>query len=274
MNMRRVTSLTALLSFVLLMLTSIILYIVPAGRVAYWSNWKLWGLSKDQWGEVHINLGFLLLITMILHVYYNWQPMVSYMKNKSRQFRLFTMDFNISLVVTLIVFFGTLAGIPPMSSVIQLGADISEKGNLFYGEPPYGHAELSPLSDFVYKVKVDIDESIEKLKQAGIDVPDANEAIGDLAQRNNISPQRIYEIIKPAINDSSAVMPEEAPGGTGQRKLATICDLYQLDINKVISRLEQEGVTATADQTIKEIAMASGKDPHGVYALIYKISRQ
>ncbi|MEE4254233.1 MAG: DUF4405 domain-containing protein, partial [Desulfuromusa sp.] len=160
MNMRKITSLTALISFVLLMVTSIILYIVPAGRVAYWSDYRLWSLSKEDWGAVHINLGVLLLISILLHVYYNWTPMISYMKNKSKQLRIFTPDFNVSLIVTLVVFFGTLAGIPPMSSVINFGAAISEKANLYYGEPPYGHAELSPLADFADKVKVDLAESM------------------------------------------------------------------------------------------------------------------
>ncbi len=273
MNMRKVTSLTALLSFVLLMVTSIILYIVPAGRVAYWSSWKLWGLSKEQWGEVHINLGVLLLLAIILHTYYNWQPMISYLKNKTRQFRLFTVDFNISLVVTLVVFFGTLAGIPPMSTVIRLGANISEEANLFYGEPPYGHAELSPLADFAYKVKVDLNESLDKLKNAGIEVVDNNEAIGKLAERNGVSPQRIYEIIKPLNSAEAGIMPVEAPGGTGQRKLSVICDMYKLDIEKIIIELGQQGVVARADQTLKEISVASGKDPHGIYAMIYQISQ-
>lgn len=272
MNMRKVTSLTALISFALLILTSIILYIVPAGRVAYWANWTLWGLSKEQWGEVHINLGFLMLIAMILHVYYNWQPMISYLKNKKRQFRLFTIDFNISLIVTLVVFFGTLAGIPPMSTVIHLGAEISEKANLFYGEPPYGHAELSPLADFAYKVKADLEESLEKLKSAGIDVADTNEAVGKLAERNGVSPQKIYEIIRPESAQSGAVMPEEAPGGTGQRKLTVLCDMYKLDVNKVIGGLAAQGISATAEQTIKEIAVVAGKDPHGIYGLIYQLS--
>ena len=46
MNIRRITSLTALLTFILLILTAVILYIVPQGRIAYWANWQLWGLSK------------------------------------------------------------------------------------------------------------------------------------------------------------------------------------------------------------------------------------
>ena len=270
--MRKVTSLTALLSFVLLMLSSIILYIVPAGRVAYWSNWQLWGLTKEQWGAVHINLGFLLFLAILLHAYYNWQVMMSYMKNKARQFHVFTVDFNISVVITLVVLFGTLAGIPPMSTVIELGAHISERANLAYGEPPYGHAELSPLADFAYKIKVDLDASIAKLKSAGTQVIDSNEPVGKLAERSGVSPQRIYEIIKPPSAQSATVMPEEAPGGTGQRKLTLLCEMYKLDVQKVVAGLAAQGISATPDQTIKEIAAAAGQDPHGVYALIYQLS--
>ncbi|MGD8661539.1 MAG: DUF4405 domain-containing protein [Desulfobacterales bacterium] len=41
MNIRRITSLTALLSFVLLTITVVVLYIVPQGRVAYRADWHL-----------------------------------------------------------------------------------------------------------------------------------------------------------------------------------------------------------------------------------------
>src|SRR6056297_2992323 len=99
MHMRRITSLTALISFVLLILTSLVLYIVPSGRVAYWAGWKLWGLSKEDWGAVHINLGLLLLLSMILHIYYNWTPLTSYMKDKAKQVRVFTLEFNLSLMI-------------------------------------------------------------------------------------------------------------------------------------------------------------------------------
>ena len=63
MTMRKITSLTASLSFVLMVATSVILYIVPQGRVAYWADWRLWGLTKTQWGEIHINVGLLFLLS-------------------------------------------------------------------------------------------------------------------------------------------------------------------------------------------------------------------
>ncbi len=274
MNMRKITSLTALISFVLLMVTSIILYIVPSGRVAYWAGYRLWSLSKEDWSSVHINLGFLLLISILLHVYYNWKAMISYLKNRSKQLRIFTPDFNVSLVVTLIVFFGTLAGIPPMSSIINLGDAITDKANLVYGEPPYGHAELSPLVDFAYKVKVDLDESLVKLKAAGIKVESSAQTMEAIAHANWISPQQIYAVMKPENKSSAAEMPEEAPGGTGNRTLAQICAMYQLNPDIIVQGLAEMNIVAEPDQAMKKIAAANGIDPHAVYAAIYALVRK
>ena len=68
MNMRKTTSLTALLSFILLMITIVVLYIVPQGRVAYWADWHLWEMGKEKWGNLHINFGLLFLLSVFLHV--------------------------------------------------------------------------------------------------------------------------------------------------------------------------------------------------------------
>ncbi|RLB96386.1 MAG: hypothetical protein DRH90_24660 [Deltaproteobacteria bacterium] len=51
MNMKKITSLTSLISFLVLLLNSVVLYIVPHGRVANWADWRLWGLSKTDWGN-------------------------------------------------------------------------------------------------------------------------------------------------------------------------------------------------------------------------------
>ena len=273
MNMRKITSLTALISFVLLMVTSIVLYIVPSGRIANWAGYQLWSLSKEDWGSVHINLGVLLLISILLHVYYNWKPMISYLKNRSKQLRVFTPDFNISLVVTLAVFVGTLAGIPPMSSIINFGAAITDKANLAYGDPPYGHAELSPLADFADKVKVDLDESLVKLKAAGIEVESAAQTMEEIAHINGISPQQIYVVMKPESQRVTNEMPEEALGGTGNRTLAQICEMYQLDPKAIVQGLEKQNIIAEPNQAMKEIAAANSIDPHGVYAAIYTLAK-
>lgn len=80
MTMRKITSLTATLAFILMVTTSIILYVVPQGRVAYWADWRMGGLSKAQWGDIHINVGLLFLLALGLHIYYNWKPLMANLK--------------------------------------------------------------------------------------------------------------------------------------------------------------------------------------------------
>jgi len=68
---RAFVSLLSLVSFILLGLTGIILYIQPHGRVAYWTKWSFLGLEKDQWGNIHIFSGLLFLMAGGFHFYYN-----------------------------------------------------------------------------------------------------------------------------------------------------------------------------------------------------------
>ena len=98
MKLRKITSLTMLVSFVFCILTSVVLYILPHGRVAYWADWSLWGLSKTEWDGLHINLGVLLLLAGLLHIYYNWKPITAYLKDKTRNLKVFTIEFNIAPV--------------------------------------------------------------------------------------------------------------------------------------------------------------------------------
>ena len=82
MKFQRFVSLTAMLSFMILTISSIILYIIPNRKVTSWTNWNFIGLDKQQWDNIHINLGILFLIMIIWHIYYNWKAMKNYLKKK------------------------------------------------------------------------------------------------------------------------------------------------------------------------------------------------
>ena len=172
MKMRKITSLTAGLSFLLMVLTSIVLYIVPQGRVAYWADWRLWGLSKSDWGNIHINMGFVFLVALFLHIYYNWKAITSYLKDKARRMKVFTPDFNVALIITVIVALGTYFMVPPFSWVITWSEQIKDGAAVKYGEPPYGHAELSSLKTFTQKLNLDLATSMDLLELAGYPAED------------------------------------------------------------------------------------------------------
>ncbi len=271
MNMRKITSLTMLISFVLELVTSVILYIVPQGRVAYWSDWRLWGLTKSQWGDLHINLGILFLLAAFLHLYYNWKPMIAYMKNKAKELKVFTGDFNIALVLSIIVCIGTFFNIPPMSTVLDFSESIKDAAAKQYGEPPYGHAELSSLKLFAGKTDLDLKAAKKLLIEAGIQGVDDQITLGELAKLNQTNPKALFAIMKPAqtTSDEEDTFPDSPPSGFGHKTLAEICTTYNLNIPTILRDLGKKNITARPEQTFKEIAADNDTDPHALFEVLH-----
>ena len=272
MNIRKTTSLTMLISFVFCILTSFILYIAPHGRVAYWSDWRLLNLSKTQWSELHLNLGILLLIAGFVHLYYNWKPITSYLKNKTRELKIFSVNFNIALLLSLLVGIGTYFQVPPLVTIINISSSIKDAAGIKYGEPPYGHAELSSLKMFTGKTNLDLGKSLELLEQGGIRVESESQTILDIATMNKVVPKGIYEIIKPATKDQKtenySAFPDSPPPGFGNKTLNEVCNEFSLNISVIAGFLSQKRIESNKAQTIKEIAAANNKEPMAIFEMI------
>ena len=277
MKIRKITSLTASLAFTLMVLTSIILYIVPKGRVAYWADWRLWGLTKSDWGNIHINLGLLFLLSLFLHIYYNWKPLLSYLKDKSKRFKVFTPEFIVAFMVTVAFILGTYFLVPPFSWVMALNDRIKDAGAEKYGEPPYGHAELSSLKTFSIKLNLNLEKSLELLRQAGYPVDNEDMSLEKIARRYSVTPQKIYETIKPATFTTdmrvkaNCPLPESPPPGTGNLTLADFCAQFNLSMKIVVRELKKQGIMAREESTLKKIAADNRSNPLEVYENIKAI---
>ncbi len=269
MKIRKITSLTALVSFILLILNSVVLYIVPSGRVAYWSDWRLWGLTKTQWGNQHIIVGVLFLIAIALHIYYNWKPIVSYLKNKARQFKLFTKDFNIALVISMICVVGAYVEVPPFNWVLDFSESIKNTAAQKYGEPPYGHAELSTLKTFSLRTGLDLAGSMRRLKNAGVRFENEKQTLLQIAKLNKMTPQQVYLAMKVEEKPGAVKsLPDSPPKGMGKRAIADICREYNLKLSAVLQAFADNGITATGDSTFKQIAEEHKISSGDVYQIL------
>ena len=277
MKIRKITSLTALISFVLMILTSVILFIVPQGRVAYWSDWRFLGLSKTDWGNVHINMGLLFLLALGVHLYYNWKPILSYLKNKRKQIKIFTAEFNIAFILTTFFVVGSYFLIPPFNWVMAFNDHLKDAAANKYGEPPYGHAELSSLKIFAKKVDLDLQQSLERLNLSGIQVTGTEQSLLTIAKRHHISPQDVYLKMKPVQTQqatASFTWPEMPPPGFGRKTLAEIGSQYNLSLPNLLHSLSGQGIEAVAEDSIKTIAQETGKDPIEIYEMVRAVALQ
>jgi len=269
MSIKKVTSLTALLSFAVMAFTSIILYIVPHGRVAYWADWHMFGLTKTEWGDIHITTGVLFIIAVGFHIWYNWKLILAYLSDKAKNLKIFTREFSIALILTAVFVAGTCFQAPPFVWILDINTYLKDSGAQKYGEPPYGHAELSSLKTFIGKMGFNSGECTERLKNAGVRIEDRSQSLAEIARLNNMSPQQVYLAMKPAEKSGKAkTMPDNPPPGMGKRSLADICQEYSLNIPAVLSGLVQNNIKATAEMTIREIAGQNNTSPVDIYEAI------
>lgn len=291
--MRKITSMIMVWTLVVLFVNSIVLYVVPEGRVSYWADWTFLGLTKGDWGAQHTTVGFLFLFAGLLHIYYNWKPIVNYMKNKAKEFKFFSVANSVALIITFAFVVGTYMNVPPMSTIMEISEGFKDAASEKYGEPPYGHAESSSLKMFTKREGLDLAKSLELLKTSGIEVKGEQDVLKDIAKRAGKSPQQIYMIIKPAgkgaksagNSDGSQAAGEEhaaqgggvddfingAKSGLGKKTIDDLSSTYGLNAEAIVAGLNAKGIKAAADQKLKDIAEANDNTPMGVYEAIVEI---
>jgi hypothetical protein len=262
--MRKITSLTLGFSFLIMSYTGIMLFLAPHGKIAHWGNWHLWGLSKTQYGDVHTTSMLVFMVLGILHVYYNWKIIVSYLKNKAKEVTFTKKEFLISILINVIFVLGTLFYIQPFKAFLDMESSIKDSWIKKYGEPPYGHAEETKLKAFCRKQNIDLEYAKEILTKNKI-VFTENQSLKKIAQNNNISPEKIYMLIK---KKSSAKSTEEITK-MGRKTLKDLSDMGKIDLDSAIKKLKEKGLDDTNENSkMKNIADDLDMKPREVFKII------
>jgi hypothetical protein len=282
---RAFTSLCSLVSFILLLLTAIILYIEPHGRVAYWIKWNFLGLEKDQWGNIHIFSGLLFLVAGGFHLYYNWKPLMRYLSGKIETGLRYKRELTISSLILLWIIVSGIWSLPPLVYVADLGEAIKSSWVTAPElEPPFGHAELVSLKTFCKKQGIPLDRAVAALREAGFKVDNPAKTLGNIADSKGTSGMGVYEAIKKlepkpkTMKPGSAWTPEmieEAFAGTGvgRKSIGQIIGDHGLDDKTVYQRLKENGIEARDDDKIKKLAEKYDSTPIKIltYILVDKI---
>ncbi len=268
--MKKITSLSLGFSFLIMSITGVMLYIVPQGKIAYWADWHLFGLTKGQYGEVHTTSMVTFLGFGILHIYYNWKPIVSYMKDKSKKVSFTKKEFLIALGINLLFVVGTLFMVQPFKAFLDLQENIKDGWAKEYGEPPYGHAEETKLKIFCKKVGINYEEASKTLKAKNIKF-EANHSLLKISKNNNMAPNDIYKLINTNKKFKPSKKPEGVPSSLGKKTLQDLSDLKKIDLPKAISTLKAKGLNdVDANSRVKNIADDLGMMPLDVYKLLTK----
>jgi len=267
---RGFVSVAMTLGFVALVITGVMLYMKPAGRIANWTGWRLLGLTKEQWEALHICFSAGFLVAVGFHIYLNWRPLLNYFKSRlTRRFAL-RGDWVLALVLFGVVWVGTLAEVPPFSSLVALNETIKNSWEEEDTRAPIPHAELLTLAELAAEVGVDLDAVIARLGAKGIAVESPAIVVGDLAQAHGLTPRELHDIaVGPAAGERGpGGGAGRGGGGMGRKTLAGFCADEGRDLGVVLEQLRAAGIEATGEMTLREIAEGNGMRPFDLVEIL------
>jgi predicted DNA-binding protein YlxM (UPF0122 family) len=257
-NLRSLTAFLLFSSLVIEIVSGVVLYVVPPGRIANWTNWKLWGLSKDGWGALHTIFGYLFLAFAVLHIYYNWRPIVHYIKSKVKVGLKMRREFVISLIITIVFFVGTVLNVSPFSNVMDFGSKLKNSWADSEKPPPIPHAELLKFQDFTKEFGFKEKDALDILKKKGILIENKNMTIKKIAEENDISPETLYQILRESfgydIREDVEEEEEYEGKGYGKKTVKTVSDENGVPVKEALELLKIKGIDAKEDDSLKEIA--------------------
>lgn len=115
------------LSFLMLLVSGVILYMGPSGRGPSAFVWHIIGLTKPEWQNQHIIFGFAFIILSLFHLLViNWKAFFSYLKTKATEGLRSPGELIVIIVLSLLFGIGTYAKIQPFSGILEFGKSISK----------------------------------------------------------------------------------------------------------------------------------------------------
>ncbi len=264
-------------SFLGVALTGIVLFITPPGRIANWTGWTVWGLTKHQWSALHLGFSTVFIVACVLHIWLNFKPLVSYFTGKVHAARRLRLEWIAALLVCGVVYWGSVMPFIPFSSLQDLNERLKNSWSSQPEEhPPAPHAELLTVEKLAAQAGLPTETVIENLGSSGIQaLPD--DIFGTLAEQEGYSPEALFTL---AAGKTKTQQPGQrrgsggsgrgagrgtaGGGGFGQQTLSQACQEMGISLDVALDSLRQKGISATADQTIRQIADKNNIRPNDV----------
>ncbi len=241
----------------MMLVSGVILYISPPGRVANWTDWRLIGLTKTGWRNQHLIFGFAFILLSLFHLFLvNWKVFLCYLKTKTAEGVKPPTELLAILLLSSLFGVGTYYGFEPFSAIIQFGNRISSSWESQEKRAPVPHAELLTLIELSQQPGMGGDpEALKtKLEKSGLKVASSKETLSAIAEANGVAAEKVYELLAPGEHGRSPLVGK----GFGQKTLQQIADEAGVSATSLQLALRQKGVEAKTGTPLKSIAEENG----------------
>lgn len=185
-------------AFLMLFASGIILYLAPPGRVANWTNWQIFGLSKQDWQNQHTIFSLAFIVLSIFHLFsINWKAFWSYVVSKAHAGLGKPLELSSILFLALLLGIGTFVKLQPFSAVIDFGEYLSASWEEPENRPPVPHTEKMTLREISARFTSgqSPESLLDKLEMNGLVVKSFDQTLEHIGKENNLSAQDVYKLL-------------------------------------------------------------------------------
>lgn len=108
------------MSAIVLLLSGIVLFIAPSGRIARVTEWTLVWLDKEAWVNLHNLFAILFVGGLIWHLVFNWKPLRGYIVNRAAHRLNLKAEMLAAAAVVLVLIVLVAQNLPPAPALTHL----------------------------------------------------------------------------------------------------------------------------------------------------------
>lgn len=202
-NARGFVSLLLLLQCVVMIVSGVVRYFSPRGREAHWVDWRVLGLDKDMWSSMHMVSALAFVILSVVHLAYNWRPMVNYICRKSLAIRSRGRELTASVVLTAVLLGLTITDAAPGNLLFVESEKLKDDYAASIQRAPWPHAEEAAIETVCKRFGIPIKQALRTLENSGVPARDSSETLSEVARRHGTSPAGVFNHLRRTAGSAS-----------------------------------------------------------------------
>jgi len=191
---------------IVVLVSGLVLYVAPPGRVGNITSWHLLGLDKQQWAAAHTISCFMVAIFGVLHLLLNWKTLTHYLWDRTNRTYQLRDEMIIAALLTIAVFMWSVLALPPFSAVMDIGDALTDSWDTGIvdsvisenhdssGEISGGWGQFT-VEELCVHQGLSVEEGVAYLAEYGI-AADESSRIRTLADTNGYAPSAVVDIIQ------------------------------------------------------------------------------
>jgi hypothetical protein len=119
-NWRGLVTLLVVLSSIVMLISGVVMFVAPSGRVARTVSWTMMGLDRAQWQTLHLSFAVVFVGSGLIHLGFNWRGLLHHLRNRVSKHLTLKWEAVIAVVATIWVVISAILMLPPAGSLHEL----------------------------------------------------------------------------------------------------------------------------------------------------------